>query len=273
MIKIGDFSKLSRISIRMLRHYDDMSLLKPVKVDGFTSYRFYDPAQLQMANRITALKDMGFSLASIANILKQYDDPETLKTFLSIKMDEIREQERETKNKLMLIEAAIKRLGKDGQAMKYDVTLKTLPQREVASLRKIIPSYDREGDLWRQMEQETGETLQMETPCYPIAVFHDEDFKNKDVDVEIQISVKKILSDTENVVFKTAESVQIASAVHRGGFELINEVNESVADWISDNGYELDGAMFNIYHVSPAQDQNPDNWVTEVCYPVKRKTG
>ena len=155
--------------------------------------------------------------------------------------------------------------------MKYDVTLKTLPLRTVASLRKIIPSYDREGELWQQMERETGGGLQMDTPCYPIAIFHDDDFRNKDVDVEVQVTVKKTQADTENVVFKTVEPIQIASAIHRGGFEFINEVNESVAAWINDNGYELDGAMFNIYHVSPAQDRNPDNWITEVCYPVKKR--
>ena len=75
MIKIGDFSKLSRISIRMLRHYDEIGLLKPESVDDFTSYRYYSPAQLQTANRITMLKDMGFSLNSISEILNQYNNP------------------------------------------------------------------------------------------------------------------------------------------------------------------------------------------------------
>lgn len=61
-VKIGDFSKLSRISIRMLRHYNEIGLLIPESIDDFTGYRYYSEAQLPVANRITALKDMGFSL-------------------------------------------------------------------------------------------------------------------------------------------------------------------------------------------------------------------
>ncbi|HBG11311.1 MAG TPA: MerR family transcriptional regulator, partial [Clostridium sp.] len=65
MLKIGDFSKLSRISIRMLRHYDEISLLVPKNTDSFTGYRYYGEDQLPVASRITALKDMGFGLSAI----------------------------------------------------------------------------------------------------------------------------------------------------------------------------------------------------------------
>ena len=61
MLKIGDFSKLSRVSIRMLRHYDDIGLLKPAEIDEFTGYRYYQEEQLFIMGRITALKDMGFA--------------------------------------------------------------------------------------------------------------------------------------------------------------------------------------------------------------------
>ena len=271
MIKIGDFSKLSRISIRMLRHYDNLGLLIPKNVDSFTGYRYYAPAQLQTANRITALKDMGFSLASIGAILKQFDDPEALKAFLSLKLEEVREQEGEIKNKLKLIETAINRLRKDGQAMQYDVTLKTLPQRKVACLRKIIPTYNDESMLWSQMGQETGCNLQMANPSYSLAVFHDEGYKECDVDVEIQITVQGNHENTENVIFKTVEPIEMASTVYKGSYNQITEANEAVAAWVSDNGYDYNGPMFCIYHVSPGHDPNPDNWVTEICYPVKKK--
>ena len=70
MLKIGEFSKLSRVSIRMLRHYDDIGLLKPAEIDSFTGYRYYSPDQLPVVGRITALKDMGFQLADIVKILE-----------------------------------------------------------------------------------------------------------------------------------------------------------------------------------------------------------
>ena len=270
MIKIGDFSKLSRISIRMLRHYDDLGLLKPQEVDSFTGYRYYSPAQLQTASRVTALKDMGFSLASIAKIMKQYHNPEALKAFLTVKLEEVREQEREAQNRLTLIEAAINRLRKDEYSMKYNVTLKTMPQRYVASLRKIIPTYQDERILWEQMGQEIGRNLQMDNPSYSLAVFHDEGYKESDVDVEIQIAVQGQYKNIGDVVFKTVEPIDIASAIYKGSYDQITTVNESVAAWISDNGYDYNGPMFCIYHVSPGHDPDPDNWVTEICYPIKK---
>ena len=76
MLKIGEFSKLSRVSVRMLRHYDEIGLLKPAEIDRFTDYRYYREDQLPVAGRIAALKDMGFSLADIVRILEVYDDRE-----------------------------------------------------------------------------------------------------------------------------------------------------------------------------------------------------
>ena len=120
------------------------------------------------------------------------------------------------------------------------------------------------------MSQEVGCNLQMANPSYSLAVFHDEGYKESDVDVEIQIAVLGKYENTENVVFKTVEPIQVAAAVYKGSYDQITEVNEAVAAWVADNGYDYNGAMFCIYHVSPGQDPNPDNWVTEVCYPVKK---
>lgn len=148
MLRIGDFSKLSRISIRMLRHYDEIGLLVPKTIDEFTSYRYYGEDQLPVAGRIIALKDMGFSLSTIGEILKRYDNTQALAEFLKIKQVEIAAEAKEINHRLLLLDTAIKRLGKDDTAMNYNVTVKTMPERYVASVRKVIPSYDQEGMLW-----------------------------------------------------------------------------------------------------------------------------
>lgn len=271
MLKIGDFSKLSRISIRMLRHYDQIGLLIPSHTDTFTGYRYYCETQLPVANRITALKEMGFGLASISEILTQYHDPEALRQFLLVKQLEVQEESKEIGRRLRLLDTAIDRLGKDG-TMNYDVTRKTMPKRYVASVRMIIPSYDQEHMLWQVMQKETAEiNLQPQDPGYGLAVFHDVGFKDKDVDVEIQFQVKGTYQDTEHVKFKTIEPFEIASAAYQGSYEKITEVNEAVAKWLYDNGYEISGPSFCIYHVSPAATDNPEELVTEVCHPIRKK--
>lgn len=272
MLRIGDFSKLSRISIRMLRHYDEIGLLVPKSIDDFTSYRYYGEDQLPVADRITSLKNMGFSLSTIGEILKSYDNPQALAAFLKVKQAEIIAEAEEVNHRLLLLDTAIKRLRKDDTAMKYNVTVKTMPERYVASVRKVIPSYDQEGMLWGIMMSETTSIgMQIAENCNSLAMFHDDGFKESDVDVEIQMTVKGSYKNTENVVFKTVPAVEIASATYKGGYEQMPAVNHAVASWVQDNGYEFNNMMFCIYHVSPNQTQNPDEYVTEVCYAVKKK--
>ena len=272
MLKIGDFSKLSRISIRMLRHYDEIGLLTPKTIDPFTNYRYYGEDQLPVAGQITALRAMGFGLSTIGEIIRSYDDPNKLAEFLNVKRAELQAEAEDVAHRLLLLETAIKRLRKDGNSMKYNVTLKTLPERYVASVRKVIPAYDQESTLWGILMSETASMyLQPADSCLGLAIFHDEGHKESDVDVEIQMSVKGNYKNTENVVFKTVSPTVIASVTYKGGYEQVTAVNEAIANWINDNGYEFSGPMFCIYHVSPAQTRNPDEFVTEVCFPVRKK--
>ncbi|MGG6312290.1 GyrI-like domain-containing protein [Paenibacillus macerans] len=156
--------------------------------------------------------------------------------------------------------------------MNYNVTLKELPARTVASVRKVIPDYGQEGRLWHILMSETAPLhIIHDEPCYSLAVFHDNEYKESEVDVDVQISVKGLYEDTENVKFKKVAPIHMASATYKGSYEKITEVNESVAGWVVDNGYEFDGSSFCIYHVSPNDTQNPEEWVTEVCYPVRKK--
>ncbi len=270
MIKIGDFSKLSRISIRMLRYYDEKRLLIPANIDIFTGYRYYNAEQLTLANKITALKDMGFSLDTISEILIDDSNPEIIKKYMLQKQIELRNQVEECNRRLLLLETSIKRLGKGENSMNYSVTLKEFPSRRVMSLREIIPSYEDEGMLWhKMMEQTAPQNVQIPASCQSLAIFHDTVYKEQDVDVEIQINVVGDYKNTKDVVFKTADPIKFASATFKGGYEKVGAVYEAIANWVSDNHYEFFGSMFNIYHVGPATEQNPDNWVTEVCCPVK----
>lgn len=272
MLKIGDFSKLSRITIKMLRHYDEIGLLIPKHIDTLTSYRYYSEEQLPVASRIVALKEMGFKLGTIEEILKVYHDANALTEFLRVKKIEVQAEANELNQRLKILENTIVRLRKDETAMLYNVVLKVLPERYVASIRKTIPAYDQEGMLWMTLNKETaGMNLQMAENCYSLAMFHDEGYKEKDVDVEIQVAVKGKYSNTESVVFKTVPEVEIASSTYKGSYDQITEVNQAVANWVNDNGYQFSGAMFCIYHVSPGQTQNQEEWVTEVCYPIKRR--
>lgn len=272
MLRIGDFSKLSRISIRMLRHYDEIGLLHPKQVDDFTGYRLYSEAQLPMAERIQSLKGLGFGLAMIGEILEHYGEPREMERFLLVKRKELEDQILQAEQRRQLLDSAMKWLREDGNMMEYNVNLKTMPKRYVASVRQVIPAYDCEGTLWQIMNEETASmNVQQAAPCYGLAIFHDQGYKESDVDVEIQCSVIGTYKDTERLTFKTVEPIEIASATYKGSYEQITRVNMAVANWIQENGYEMNGELFSIYHVSPADTTSPEEMVTEVCYPVRKK--
>ena len=270
MLKIGEFSKLSRVSVRMLRHYDAINLLKPALVDRFTEYRYYNEDQLPQCSRITALKDLGFSLSEIREMLSLFHVPKAIDDRLAHRQAQLEKERQEIERKLLLLDTARKRLRKE-ETMQYDITIKTFPERYAASLRMTIPRYEDEGVLWQQLREETaGLHLIPADPCLCAAVFWDSVYKESDVDVEVQKTVKGCYPDTEHVRFRTLPPVTVASCVFRGGYDQIVDVYAACAAWIKSNGYAYAGAMFNIYHVSPHETQNPDDYVTEVCWPVKK---
>ena len=71
---------------------------------------------------------------------------------------------------------------------------------------------------------------------------------------------------------ETLPPVTYAGCTFKGSYRFTNEAIAAVATWLEANGYESDGPMFNIYHVSPHETQNPDEFVTEVCCPVRKKS-
>ena len=271
MLKIGDFSKLSRVSIRMLRHYDEIGLLKPAETDRFTDYRYYREDQLPTVCRITALKDMGFSLADIVRILDVYDDKEELERYFADKERELKQISQDTAYKLTLLDAARKRLRKE-ESMNYHVTIKIIPARYAATVHTTIPRYEDEGMVWNTLVSETAHMkLVAADPCLCAVTFLDGEYKEKDVEVMAWKTVKGSYPDTEHVKFMTLPEVTVASCIFKGGYHLINEVYAAIAAWVDANGYESAGLTFNIYHVSPHETHNPDEFVTEVCCPVKKK--
>ena len=266
MLKIGEFSKLSRVSIRMLRHYDDIGLLKPAEIDNFTGYRYYREDQLFTISRITALKDMGFSLADIVKIIDSYDDKEKMEAFLSERQKELAKLSEETEYKLMLLETARKRLRKE-QNMSFDVTVKTIPERYAATVHMVVPHYEDEGMLWAKMA-EIKTPLIPADPCLAIAEFFDDEYKDENVEIEVSMTVKGTYEDTENVKFKTLPAVKVASCIVKGSYDQMGEAYATVVSWIKENGYKMNGPMFNIYHVGPVQTQDPNEFVTEACFPI-----
>lgn len=271
MLKIGEFSKLTQVSVRMLRHYDEIGLLKPAEIDRFTDYRYYKEEQLPAMCRIKALKDMGFSLADIVRIMQLDGNSAALDDFLESRHAELCAALAETEYKLKLIDIAKSKLRKE-EKMKYNPTIKTFPARYAATLRTIIPRYKDKGTVWALLRMETDPlNMSPADPCLCGATFLDGEYKEKDVEVEAWKTVKGSYADTEHVRFRTLPEVTVVSYTCKGGYEQMGEVNTAILEWIVTTGCRPNGPMFNIYHVNPHETSNPEEFITEVCYPIEKR--
>lgn len=272
MMKIGDFSRLTRISIRMLRYYDEHEILKPSYIDEETSYRFYDDQQLLIAHYIQFYRQLGFTSVQIKQLLDCGDKTEQLR-IMKMHQVEIEMECDRAKEKLLQMKQAIEMLEKEDHYMKYDVEYKTIPAVRVMSTRGIIPSYDKEGLLWARLCSEPnayGWDVQYRLGGAGRAIFYDEGFKEQEVDVEVCMEVENEFTNTDHLQFKTIPEQDCACVTFKGSYEQTTAVCEAIGAWIAEHGYSLNGENFCIYHVGHGSGEMEENFITEVCFPIKK---
>ncbi len=144
MFSIGEFARHGRISVRMLRHYDAMGLLRPAVVDPATAYRFYEARQLSDLNRIIALKDLGFSLQQVRAILDQQIGAAELRGMLILRRAEISAQIEAETARLSRVEARLLTIEDEGRAPVDGVVIKRLAPVRVAELTGTAASFQPE---------------------------------------------------------------------------------------------------------------------------------
>lgn len=271
MFKIGEFSKLSLVSVRMLRHYGELGLLMPEETDVFTGYRYYSADQLTKVGMIKHLQKMGFGLNTVKKILDEKYSPDEMKKMLEGLYSQKEGQIESIEGQMKLIKIAISNVERKEMHMNYSVVEKEISNRYVASVRKRIGSYQEEGMLWEILNREIApQSPKFTNPPCNIAIYHDEEYTDSNPDVEIQTSVVGKYLDTQNVKFKELPSALVASVTFKGDYTQMCDVNRAVVEWVKENGYRFSGTMFNIYHIGPGTESNPEKFVTESCFPIEK---
>ncbi|MEJ2749906.1 MAG: helix-turn-helix domain-containing protein, partial [Anaerolineae bacterium] len=108
MLKIGEFAKEADVTVKTLRHYARLGLLKPAWIDRFTGYRYYAREQMPRLNRIMALKDLGFTLEQIGRILTENLTVDELRGMLRLKCAELEQRIEEEQARLARVEARLR---------------------------------------------------------------------------------------------------------------------------------------------------------------------
>jgi effector-binding domain-containing protein len=271
MIKIGDFSKLSLVSIKTLRYYDEMGLLKPVHVDQFTGYRSYSADQLARLHRILALKDLGFSLEQIASVLNEGVSAEQLRGMLRLRQAELQQHIHEDQERLARIEARLNLMTMEGTMSDYEVVIKRVEPQLVAGVRDTLPSYPAVGRLFDELYGYLARLGVNGLAEVGTAIWHDDEYRTSDIDGEAVVSLKRPIPEGERVKVYQLPGATMASLVHKGAFNRLSQANEALGRWIEANGYKIVGPNREVYlYCTQPVRQDDESYVTEIQFPVEK---
>ena len=270
MIRIGDFSKLSRVPVKTLRYYDEMGLFQPVEVDPATGYRLYEYSQLSDLNRILTLKDLGFSLEEIGRLLDGDLSVEQMRGMLKLRETEARQRVQEEAERLERIRTRLKQIEQENGMSKYDVVIKKVEEIKTASVRDVVPLPSEQGGLWGELEGYLAmNRVRPIGACFTL--YHDDEFKERDWDLEVCEPIDNDLTESKRVKVRTLPTVTMACAMHNGPFVTISEAYNAIGKWITDNGYRITGPCREVY-INPSKNgsQTDPETVTEIQFPVEK---
>jgi DNA-binding transcriptional MerR regulator len=266
MLRIGDFSRLGRTTVVTLRHYDDLGLLVPARVDPETGYRYYTVAQLPQLHRILALRDLGFTLEQIARMLREDIPAEQIRGMLALRRAELEQQMHDQQARLLAVEARLCHLEREGAVLAYDVRLRSVPALQVAAIREVVPTLGRVEALFDELETYVaGHKARAASP--PLTIYHDADYRERDVDIEVAVPVIAPLPSDGRINPRELPAVaSMASVIHTGSYSTIDGAASAVFAGIATQGYVVAGPQREIYlrfGAGPLALDLPDAYLTD----------
>jgi DNA-binding transcriptional MerR regulator len=185
VFKIGEFSRIARVSARLLRFYDELNLLKPGVVDAATGYRFYTISQLQRLNRILVLKELGLSLEQIGGVINEEASADQLRAMLLVRRSDAERALAEEAARLRQIEARIAQLETGVPGDLDDVLIRAEPARRVLTLRETLGSFADARGIIGQLVQQVPKQIPRDVIGTLIGIAHSAEFEPDSIDVEL----------------------------------------------------------------------------------------
>jgi DNA-binding transcriptional MerR regulator len=273
MFTIGEFARHGRVSVRMLRHYDAIGLLEPVRVDAATGYRFYEARQLSELNRIVALKDLGLTLEQVASIMNQQVTSAELRGMLMLRRAELQEQIASDAARLAQVEVRLNAIESEAGEPPA-VVVKRIAGARVAELTGVAAGYE------PQFITPVIQPLYHELPCLlceagvtvtgpGVAYYADSGDDAGTIDVHAALPVAGKLGDRQAFdVVDLSEMPAAATLIHHGSMDEVLPSIQALARWIDAHGYQSLGYP---REVTLKFSDDRDEWVTELQEPVALK--
>lgn len=269
LVTIGNFSRMTYLSIKTLRYYHDAGLLVPAAVDQATGYRLYDPAQVATAQVIRRFRDLGMPVERVKAIL---DAPDvTSRNQLIVDHLETMESRLEqTHAAVVSLRSLLERRPQAPIAVEYRTTppMQSLAISESVAMDDIETWWSEAFAELHQVLAATGaERVGPDGALYPA-----EFFELELGEVTAFVPVTGGTSPSGRVRLMTIPAAELAVTVHDGPFSELDQAYGALGTFVAQREIGVDGPIRESYLVTPGDTADETRHRTEVCWPVFQTT-
>ena len=262
LVAIGRFSAMTRLSIKALRHYDEIGLLTPAEVDPQSGYRYYRLSQANTAEAIRTLRSIDMPLDEILVVLES-DEPDVIKKHLDAHRERLEAQLADQQRML----AYLRRLIENKESiMPYTITVKEVPPMTVASVRVHTTLAAIASDLAEGFGR-VGAAVGGPPAGAPLVIFHDVIDEETDGDIEVCFPVARPVEATGDVASRELEGGSMVTTTHKGPYDQISPAYHTLTGWVQERGHEFAGPPREIYLNDPTSVE-PEEILTEIQWPI-----
>lgn len=265
LVPIGRFSKMTRLSVKALRLYDEIGLLTPAHVDSSSGYRYYELSQANRAEAVRILRSVEMPLDEIRVVLDT-NDSELVHKQLVFHRERLAQQLADQERMLAYLEALIKR--EDG-IMPYDVEIREAEPIEVAAVRLRTNLKTVGTDISRgfgTLVPALGAAGLVPVGA-PLIVYHDIIDEETDGEIEVCIPIAGEFAGSGDAYARQLEGGAMASTIHRGPYREIGPAYHTVTGWVAEHGHEIAGPPREVYLNDP-QEVPEEELLTRVDFPI-----
>ena len=277
MFRIGDFSRIARVSTRLLRFYDEIGLLEPAHADAQSGYRYYTMAQLSQLNRITVLKDLGFSLEQVGDILRSQVSAGELRSMLLVRRKDVERTLALEAQRLRQIETRITQIETEGQLSAEDVIVRAEPARPVLSMRRTVASFAEALATIGAVRERARPLLPRRHGAQFLVVAHAPQFEQDELDLEFGFALDRIEPPLlppgcELSLGELPAVERMAVCVRAGPPDEAHLVTARIGRFLEQSGDVLAGPSREAFLHLPAQDRMRES-VVEMQFPIRHASG
>ena len=265
MYKIGDFSKMSKTTIKTLRYYEKEGLLKPTFIDQYTSYRYYESSQLVEISKIISLRQVGLSIKEIKKILDGYDMVEILKA-----------RKKEIENNLIDYNIQLSKIKYllEGSNMENKIFIKEIPSYIIYYRDGVISDFSKILEFAMATGEEclkANPNFKCINPDYCYISYLDGEYKEKDIKIRYAQAVEKLGNETDKIKFMKSNPITAVCIYHKGAYNNLRDSYNIILKYIEDNGYEIIDNARECYIDGCWNKENEEDYLTEIQFPVKKR--